>query len=96
MPHPQPTNDQLLAITEFLRAVAHPIRIQVILLLDERGACSVKDIHEELDIQQPVASHHLRILKDKGVVNSQRAGQSTMYQLAKSEIAELVRLSLSI
>lgn len=79
-----------------MRALAHPIRIQIVLLLQQQGAVSVKDIHEQLDIQQPIASHHLRILKDKQILTNSRDGQHTLYALADTRYYELTQLILSI
>ena len=85
-------NDQLLhQATETFRAIAHPIRLQIISLLQQHEWLAVKDIHEQLSIQQPVASHHLRIMKDKGIVANSRDGQSTRYKLTDSRFFDLVQ-----
>ena len=55
--------------TETLRAIAHPIRIAIIDLLYNNGQSTVTDIYKKLKIEQAIASHHLRILKNKKVVN---------------------------
>ncbi len=78
--------------TEVLRAIAHPIRIAIIDLLSENEKLSVTEIHEGLDIEQAIASHHLRILKDKKVVNAQRDGKNTFYYLQAPEFANFVHL----
>ncbi len=78
--------------TETLRAVAHPIRLAMIDLLAHHGQLSVSDIHETLDIQQAVASHHLRILKGKGVVEVTRDGKNSIYALSTEDF----RLILNI
>jgi DNA-binding transcriptional ArsR family regulator len=76
--------------TETLRAAAHPIRLSIIGLLAEEGPQTVKHIHESLDIQQPVASHHLRIMKDKGIVDVERDGQNSRYGLRDKRYAGLL------
>ena len=53
--------------TETLRAIAHPIRIAIVDLLYHNGQMTVTDIYEKLNIEQAIASHHLRILKNKKV-----------------------------
>jgi DNA-binding transcriptional ArsR family regulator len=78
--------------TETLRAAAHPIRLSIIGLLAEEGPQTVKHIHESLDIQQPVASHHLRIMKDKGIVDVERDGQNSRYQLRDKRYAGLLEI----
>lgn len=71
--------------TETLRAVAHPLRLAIIDMLYEHKEMSVTEIHEQLDIEQAVASHHLRIMKDRNVVQVKRDGKSSYYSLANEE-----------
>lgn len=78
--------------TEVLRAVAHPARISIIHLLHQRGKMTVTEIYQHLDIQQAVASHHLRIMKGKGVVRVEREGKHSVYTLAHLDFYEVVRL----
>ena len=83
--------DFLETSTEVLRAVAHPIRLAIVDLLSGEERLSVTEIHETLDIEQAVASHHLRILKDKGVVVAQREGKNTFYLLRAKGYVEIVK-----
>ena len=76
---------------ETLRAIAHPFRIAIIDLLHNNGQMSVTDIYTKLKIEQAVASHHLRILKSRDVVNVQRDGKNSLYGLAHPEFYEIVR-----
>jgi DNA-binding transcriptional ArsR family regulator len=64
-----------------LRSIAHPMRIAIISLLEANGKMNVTSIYERLKIEQAAASHHLNILKSKGIVESRRAGKSTIYSL---------------
>ncbi|MEM8584964.1 MAG: metalloregulator ArsR/SmtB family transcription factor [Bacteroidota bacterium] len=94
---PPPHSEQTLhAATETLRAIAHPIRMQIIGFLAAEGRSSVKQIHEAFDIQQPVASHHLRILKDKQIVDAERDGQNTFYRLTKTGFQHIVETVLAL
>ena len=67
--------------TEVLRAMAHPLRLAIVEILFENGQLSVSDIHEKLDIEQAVASHHLRIMKDRELVVVKRDGKNAYYAL---------------
>jgi DNA-binding transcriptional ArsR family regulator len=77
--------------TETLRAIAHPIRIAIIDLLYTNGQMTVTDIYQNLNIEQAVASHHLRILKGKNVVNAERDGKNSLYALTKEEYYEVIK-----
>ncbi len=75
---------------EMLRAIAHPVRMQILSLLEYNEAMSVKDIHSILKIEQATASHHLGILKDKSILISRREGRSTYYSLRHQNLATIV------
>jgi len=76
--------------TETLRAIAHPIRIAIVDLLHRNGQMTVTDIYSKLDIEQAIASHHLRILKAKDVVTVERDGKNSRYSLTQEDYYEIV------
>lgn len=77
--------------TEILRAIAHPIRIAMVDLLHTHQRLSVTEIFKKLKIEQAIASHHLRILKNQDVVDVQRDGKNSYYALCKPEFYEIVQ-----
>lgn len=78
--------------TETLRAMAHPLRLLIIDMLFRRKAMTVTEIYEELGVEQAVASHHLRILKDKDVLTVRRDGKNSYYALAKEDFYHIYAL----
>ena len=78
--------------SETLRAIAHPLRLKIIELLQLNKQLTVTEIHQQLDVEQAVASHHLRILKNKRVVDLERSGKNSMYFLANPAFYEIVRI----
>ena len=73
-----------------LRAMAHPMRIAIIDLLNTHTKLSVTEIYEKLDIEQASASHHLNILKNKGVLESKREGKKIYYSIKSVSLTEIV------
>ena len=73
-----------------LRAMAHPMRIAIIELLNGENKLSVTEIYSKLDIEQAAASHHLNILKNKGVLVSRREGKKIYYSLKSTTLTEIV------
>jgi len=73
-----------------LRAIAHPMRIAIIDLLNENGKMSVTEIYSALDIEQASASHHLNILKNKGILVSKREGKKIFYSLKSVTLTEII------
>ena len=81
---------QLEAASEMLKAIAHPIRIAIVGMLNNNKKLSVTEIHEALSIEQAVASHHLSILKNKGVLLSERSGKNCYYSLKHQRLSQIV------
>jgi len=82
--------DQLELASSMLKAIAHPMRIAILTHLEDGKKLSVTQIYEKLDIEQSTASHHLGILKDKGVLCSQRDGKNTYYYLRNSKLSLII------
>jgi len=81
---------KLETASEMLKAIAHPIRIAIVGMLDANKKLSVTEIHEALSIEQAVASHHLSILKNKGVLLSERVGKNCFYSLKHQRLSQIV------
>jgi DNA-binding transcriptional ArsR family regulator len=75
------TPDNLEMAAKMLKAIAHPIRISIVGCLEDGEKKTVTEIHSQLGIEQSTASHHLVILKDRGVLGSKREGKNTWYYL---------------
>jgi len=74
---------------EVLKAVAHPIRLQIVELL-ETGEMCVGDIVEALGGKQAITSQQLNMMKDKGVLSCRRAGSNVYYRIANKNIIKLL------
>lgn len=82
--------DQLERATGMLKAMAHPIRISILDFLKNGEKMTVTQIHEYLNIEQSTTSHHLGILKDKGVLCSKRDGKNTYYYLKHLVLGQII------
>ncbi|MDQ6824630.1 MAG: metalloregulator ArsR/SmtB family transcription factor [Candidatus Eremiobacteraeota bacterium] len=83
----------LAAEAELLKAVAdgHRLRILAILARSDQSVC-VCDLNESLPLLQPTVSHHLKILKDAGLITSERRGTWIYHKLAPGARAMLQRV----
>ncbi len=91
----QPRNDELNAeavqqAAVMLRCIGHPIRLQIIELLDRDGEQNVTAIHEALGIEQAVASQHLSLMRDKGILNSRREGVNVYYSISDARVTRVI------
>ncbi len=82
--------DQLEKAANMLKAIAHPVRISILSLLEDGQKLTVTEIHEKLHIEQSTTSHHLGILKDKDVLASKRDGKNTFYYLKHDRLSNLI------
>ena len=85
------TADQLEKAANMLKAIAHPMRIAIINLLEDGKHLTVTEIQEMVDIEQSTTSHHLGILKDKGILTSKREGKNTYYYLKHDTLSSIVQ-----
>ena len=81
---------KLEAASSKLRAMAHPMRIAIIELLKEEKKLSVTQIYERLNLEQATASHHLNILKNKGLLISKREGKKIHYSLKNKALSDVI------
>ncbi|NOZ45895.1 MAG: helix-turn-helix transcriptional regulator [Chlorobi bacterium] len=81
---------QLEQAANMLKAIAHPMRIAILSYLEDGKKLTVTEIHELLKIEQSTTSHHLGILKDKGVLSSSREGKNTFYFLKHQRLSNIV------
>ncbi|WP_168120233.1 metalloregulator ArsR/SmtB family transcription factor [Paenibacillus sp. HB172176] len=73
---------------EVLSALAEPNRMQIVELL-RTGPQTVGGIANELQIRQPQASKHLRVLSEAGIVEAEADANRRIYRLQKAPFQEL-------
>lgn len=71
-----------------LRALADPYRQQIVERLSV-GPASVRELTQLLGLSQPTVSHHLKLMKDAGIVASVPAGASNVYHIDPHGLAPL-------
>jgi ArsR family transcriptional regulator len=84
-----------MAPAEGLRAVAEPLRWRILELLGQEELC-VCHLVELLDAPQSLVSHHLRVLRDAGLVETERFRYWTYYRLSQGALEVLGRQLLDL
>ncbi len=79
--------DKLTLASDILRAIAHPLRMQILDCISRKGVATVQEIHTALDIEQSLTSQHLRILRRVDIVTAQRDGKFVNYSVVEDKIA---------
>jgi ArsR family transcriptional regulator, arsenate/arsenite/antimonite-responsive transcriptional repressor len=71
------------------KALADPTRVAIVSRLASGEQCCVCDLTDVFELSQPTISHHLRILRDAGLVKAERRGTFAYYWLAPEAIERL-------
>ena len=77
--------------TKYLKALAHPIRLKIIMELATGVKC-VSDINEVLNDKQPIVSKHLHILRGVGIIDCYTKGPIRCYFIADKTALKVLRL----
>ena len=81
--------DTLEKMAETLKAVAHPIRLQIANIL-MNGEQSVGELVKKLGTKQSLTSQQLSILKSRGVLKSRRNGNVVFYSVVQNGIKNII------
>ena len=79
--------DEAVRQARLLKALADPTRLQILSLLSRyAGEVCVFEIVESFTLEQPTISHHLRILRDAGLVDCHKKGLWTYYYVRREAL----------
>ena len=87
--------DAVQAASALLTALAAPMRLAIIALLDQHGSRCVHQLVDALDAPQPLVSQHLRVLRGAGLVVGERRHREVHYELVDPHVAHIVRDALA-
>lgn len=79
-----------------LKSLANEKRLMILCKLLEHGEMSVMPLSEAVDLSQSALSQHLAKLRDEGVVESRRDGQTMHYRLSSADAMRLMKTLKSI
>ena len=80
---------------EFFRALAHPIRIRILESLGKHER-SVQELQRLLELDQPVVSQQLAVLRGKGIVVARKSGSTVRYALRDRLVTQLLETAREI
>ena len=86
--------ERAVYLAELLRAVAHPLRLRIICLLD-REELQVGELAERLDVNQPLVSQALSILRMNRLVAATRHAGTARYRLIEPALHNLLSCIVS-
>jgi len=77
---------------DFLKVLGHPSRIKILTSLENGYKC-VRDLESVVGITQSNLSQHLRILKDKGILEHERRGAEICYWIKNRNALDIIRFA---
>ncbi len=76
----------------FLKALAHPTRLQIIDQLKDVDELCVCHIYEALGLEQSNISQHLKLLRDQKILATRKEGLKVFYRIHDSRILNIIEL----
>lgn len=58
-------------LATFAKAMGHPVRIQILKLLNDQACCYTGDLTESIPLAQSTISQHLKVLKEAGLIQGE-------------------------
>jgi len=88
--YPDVARDHALRMAKVAKALGDPIRLQLVdVLRKHAGKVCVCELVPLFDVSQPTLSHHLKKLRDAGIVDSERQGLWAYYYVIPDALKEL-------
>ena len=80
---------------EICAGLADPNRIMILYALSQ-GSRNVTELYSELNMPQPLVSRHLKVLRERGMVTTERRGTVIVYSLADKRLIQALDLLLAV
>lgn len=88
--YPDVERKQAERLAAIAKALGDPVRLQLVdVLRQHAGKVCVCELVPLFDLSQPTVSHHLRVLRDAGIVDSERKGLWAYYYVTPDALKEL-------
>lgn len=88
--YPDVERQQAERMAVLAKAIADPVRLQLVdVLRKHAGKVCVCELVPLFDLSQPTVSHHLKVLRDAGIVDSERQGLWVYYYVVPDALDEL-------
>lgn len=87
------SEDDASRLADGFKALSHPVRLQIVDLLARFGGeVCVCEIERHFDLTQPTISHHLKVLREAGLIDGEQRGLWVYYRPVPDRIVRLAHL----
>ncbi|MFZ0381040.1 MAG: metalloregulator ArsR/SmtB family transcription factor [Solirubrobacteraceae bacterium] len=88
--YPDVEREEAVRMASVAKALADPVRVQLVdVLRKHAGKVCVCELVPLFDLSQPTVSHHLKVLREAGIVGSERQGLWAYYYVIPDALQEL-------
>jgi ArsR family transcriptional regulator, arsenate/arsenite/antimonite-responsive transcriptional repressor len=90
-----PVDDETAtALAQVFKALGDPVRLRLVSLIGahEGGEVCVCELTAAFDLTQPTISHHLKVLREAGIITSERRGTWVYYRLVPASLERMASL----
>ncbi|MED1383863.1 ArsR/SmtB family transcription factor [Bacillus mycoides] len=84
--------NELERVAEVVRALAHPVRLQIVHQIIKKSSLNVSELQRYLAIPQPTVSQHLGRLKLHKVVAYERKGLEVFYRVDDEKVKQTLKI----
>jgi ArsR family transcriptional regulator len=94
----EPIDDASAAgLAHVFKALGDPVRLRLMSLIGARqgGEVCVCDLTSAFDLTQPTISHHLKVLREAGLIDSERRGTWVYYRLVPAALERMAAVLLA-
>ncbi len=89
------TEGDATSVAPMFKALGDPVRLRLVSLIAAQPEACVCDLTGAFSLSGPTISHHLRVLREAGLVESERRGTWVYYRVRPAAMAQLATLLAS-
>nr|WP_243654948.1 metalloregulator ArsR/SmtB family transcription factor [Nocardia alba] len=88
------TGETAVELAAVFKALADPVRLRLLSAIASRadGEACVCDLSTGIDVSQPTISHHLRVLREAGLLTSERRASWVYYRVVPHALTRLAEV----
>lgn len=91
LPHLPAGDAEIEQAARSLKAISNPLRLKILCVLGDREA-SVQDIVEQVGTTQSNVSQHLAIMRDKGILSTNKVANRVYYRVSDARMLKLIMM----
>jgi len=83
-------NVKLVSAINMMKVISHPVRLAILDLLTVNKRMTVLEIQDALNLEQAIASQHITLMEDKGVLLSEKVSRNKFVSLRFPKMKSIV------